>query len=228
MRRIGADGTRGMHRGTMFRSFWAMLVATGVSIGTAAAAGAQTAPAPATGDPALASPGPTEVPPAAPAAAPPPPAPQYYQAPPPASYQYMEAERAPYARPPRRSKGLMIAGFATLGGSYLFSVLVGALLLSQQTVEPGEICINCDKGSLFFIPIAGPWIAIPYADGGDGKAVSVIMGLAQLTGVALTIAGITKFVKSGRPSARLERAPALALQLLPTPHAAQASLRLRF
>jgi hypothetical protein len=211
-----------------------MLVASGVLIGTAAAvaaqdapppAGAQTAPAAAAGDPALASPAPSA---GAPAAQPPPPPPQYYQPPPPASYQYADGERAPYARPPRRSKGLMIAGFATLGGSYLFSVLVGALLLSQQTVEPGEVCINCDRGSLFFIPIAGPWIAIPYADGGDGKAVSVIMGLAQLTGVALTIVGVTKFVKSGRPSARLERAPALALQLLPSPHAGQASLRLRF
>jgi hypothetical protein len=115
----------------------------------------------------------------------------------------------------RRSVGLMIAGLATLGGSYLFSVLVGLQLTSEDNLGPNEICLNCDKGDLFLIPVAGPWLFLEYADGTDGKVITAIMGIAQATGVVLTIFGISKFVSSGQDN--YASRPSLTLGFAPRP-----------
>jgi hypothetical protein len=34
---------------------------------------------------------------------------------------------------------------------------------------------------------------MPYADGGDGKALTAVLGLAQATGLILTIVGISRY-----------------------------------
>jgi hypothetical protein len=93
----------------------------------------------------------------------------------------------------------MIAGLATLGGSYMFTALVGYGLLTYEDQHPGERCLNCDStGSALLIPILGPWIAMSDANSEKGgPAVCAILGIAQATGVALTIAGIIRYVNSG-------------------------------
>jgi hypothetical protein len=91
----------------------------------------------------------------------------------------------------RPRKGLMIAGWATLGGSYLFSVLVAAMLY-EKDVNPGagKVCLNCRaEGDALLIPLVGPFMAIPKADGADGKAVVAIIGVVQLAGLAMGIVG---------------------------------------
>ncbi|MBN2801513.1 MAG: hypothetical protein JXR91_00310 [Deltaproteobacteria bacterium] len=96
--------------------------------------------------------------------------------------------------PPRPRKGLMIAGWAILGGGWAFSVLTGAMLLSEMTVDPGEECLNCTTtGSRLMIPLAGPFLAIPYADEGAGQVVAGTLGIIQVTGLIIGIVGTAKY-----------------------------------
>jgi hypothetical protein len=103
----------------------------------------------------------------------------------------------------------MIAGFATLGGSYLFTALVGMQLLSYESSHPNETCLNCETiGSDLLIPLAGPWIAMTEKDQSKtGPAVLAMLGLAQATGVVLTIAGIIQYKNSAPPSVTVGLAP---------------------
>lgn len=99
-------------------------------------------------------------------------------------------EYPPPYRKPRVKKGLLIAGIATFGGGWLFSMLVGYTMLSGDSTPEGTTCTNCKSvGGRLFIPLVGPFIAAPDADGSDGKAVCVIMGGVQVVGLVLTIAG---------------------------------------
>jgi hypothetical protein len=181
------------------------------------------APEPVPAQPVPAQPAPPAAQPAPVPPPPPPPPPQYQY---PRQAQPYDYESAPEPPRKRRSAGLMIAGLATLGGSYLFSVLVG-LELAKADSDPGTICTNCDKADLFYIPIAGPWLFLPDADGSDGKIIAGIMGLAQATGVVLSIVGIAKFASSGEPDANAQ-APRLTLGLAPTPSGAHARLNMQF
>jgi hypothetical protein len=100
----------------------------------------------------------------------------------------------------------MIAGIATLGGGYLFTALVGMTMLSQDSTEPGTTCVNCESvGSKLLIPVIGPFLAIPEADGSDGKVVATMLGAVQVAGLVMTIAGIAQFASSG-PSATTREA----------------------
>ena len=156
-----------------------------------------TTAAPASGSAPPSTPAAGTPPPAAPAPAP---GPVQPAAVPPAGYYYADGAGQP--RAPKRKKGLMIAGLATFGGSYLFTALVGMTMLSKSNESAGQTCLNCDSvGSKLLIPIAGPWVALPEADGDDGKFVCAVLGIAQGVGVALSIAGISQFVSSGSPSA---------------------------
>jgi len=103
----------------------------------------------------------------------------------------------------RRPKGLLIAGPIVLGASYGFTALVGLQLMSGNVnMKPGEVCTNCDTvGPRLLIPIIGPWLALPAADGSDGKALSAVLGIAQATGVLLTIVGISRYKSAGEATA---------------------------
>ncbi len=140
--------------------------------------------------PATASPNPA--PPPSPAAAAPPPGndPSWLGPPP----------------PPSRKKGLMIAGLATFGGTYLFTVLVGLTMMSGSANEPGTTCTNCDSvGPKLLIPVVGPWLAIPDSKPGSGPPVCAALGLAQATGVVLSIVGISVYASSGAPETAARR-----------------------
>jgi hypothetical protein len=182
---------------------------------------------------AQAAPGPNDPPPAAGAAQPQPgyppqpqpgypppgyqPPPPGYQPPPP-GYQQPGYPPQPYAapqrldsqgraRPPRRPKGLLIAGPIVFAATYGFTALVGLQMMNGDVnAEPGTYCVNCDTvGPRLLIPIIGPWLAMPEADGDDGKAVTAILGIAQATGVLLTIIGISRYVASGKETATARR-----------------------
>ena len=176
------------------RALMAALFVSLVTLGTTAQS-AQDEPVPAAGAEATAAP--TEPAPPAPDTDPPP-------------------------APPR--KGLMIADWATFGGGWLFSALVGALMLSNPPVEEGETCTNCDSvGPAMFIPLAGPFIAIPDADGTDGKVVAAVLGVVQVVGLVLAIAGTSVYaVRKKEYDEQIAREtnpliPRLALDVAPGP-----------
>lgn len=115
--------------------------------------------------------------------------------------------------PPWPRKGLMIAGWATLGGGYLFSALVG-LEIMQRDLEAEqnsnafykEECLNCDEtGPYMLIPLIGPFLAMPAADGTDGKVICALMGGVQVTGLVLGIVGTSIFVSDKQRYQEWER-----------------------
>jgi hypothetical protein len=103
-----------------------------------------------------------------------------------------------------RRKGLMIGGLATLTGTYLLTVL---LVLNSTGSTNGMVsgCLDCKARPRLLVPIAGPWLAMPYAVGND-KTLFTVLGLAQATGAVLSTVGIWQFAASG-PTAD-EGAPA--------------------
>jgi hypothetical protein len=130
---------------------------------------------------------------------------------------------------PSRKKGLMIAGLSTFGGAYLFTVLVGAALLDQNSNGSGSevTCTNCNSvGSALLIPVFGPWVAYPDAGDDGGKGVVGLLGVAQAVGVTLSIIGIIKFVNSGKPESTA--ASDMMITVARTPGGAVGVLRGRF
>lgn len=127
-----------------------------------------------------------------------------------------------------RGKGLLIGGIGAFVGSYLFSTLVGLTLLSNESDDSGvTTCTNCDKGKLLAIPLVGPWLMYPHADGTDGKAVSAFLGVAQAVGFAIMVGGIAKYVSSRRGYASAAGLPSLAVSIAPHRHGAHALVRVR-
>ncbi len=142
----------------------------------------------------------------------------------------MEPVEAPYRvmhqrRPKRKGVGLLIAGGATLLVSYAFTALVGLTMLSGEATPSGATCLNCESvGTAFLIPVVGPWIALPNANGATGgQVVAAILGVAQAAGLGLTITGIVLVATSGQPSN--EGPPPLSFQLTPLPGGAFAGVR---
>lgn len=110
------------------------------------------------------------------------PAPVY--APPP-SYPY------PPPPPQRPSKGMMVTGISIFGGSYLFAAVVGTVVIDEDN------CIDCsDIGPYLFIPVLGPFLAMPESHGGDG--VLALLGVVETVGLGLMIGGIVRFKNTKR------------------------------
>jgi hypothetical protein len=163
----------------------------------AAQRAAQPAPAPV---PAAPQPVPTAPPPGVVQPQYPQPAPTYPPAP---VYAPVPPPKQPPARTGRR-KGLMIAGFITLGASYILTALVGSAL---QDIK-AEDCSNCEKvGNAFYVPILGPWLVYGNEAKGQGDtpygterkdldALAAVAGVAQGVGTVLTAVGITLFATS--------------------------------
>jgi hypothetical protein len=98
------------------------------------------------------------------------------------------------AQRPRR-KTLMIGGLATFGAGYLLSLLAAMDAVDHSTNGMTAACSSCKAGPRLLIPIAGPWLAMPYANTGrDDQTLYALLGLAQATGVVLAIIGISQFV----------------------------------
>ncbi len=110
-----------------------------------------------------------------------------------------ESTALPEEPEPGTRKGLMIAGWAVTGGTWAFTGLVGLTMIQvglEADSNPYEECLNCySAGSRLLVPIAGPFMAIPVADGTDGKVVCFVLGAAQLTGLGLGIGGTARYRK---------------------------------
>jgi len=92
----------------------------------------------------------------------------------------------------------MIGGLATVAGTYLLTVLV---VLDSLRPTNGMVSVcgdECKARPRLMIPIAGPWLAMPYA-GHDDVALFTVLGLAQAAGVAMSIIGISRFVADAPP-----------------------------
>jgi hypothetical protein len=105
-----------------------------------------------------------------------------------------------------RRKGLMIAGFITLGVSYVLTLLVGA------AIKEDKDCGNCTEvGEAFYVPIIGPWTVyndeakpgdydlLTMSKRKDLNGVALVAGVTQGIGTVLSAIGVAVFVASGKP-----------------------------
>jgi len=143
-----------------------------------------------------------------------PPAPIYqplaaaYPPGPPPAYGSQAGQRDPAPRVPRR-KALMITGLATLSVTYLLTVLV-VVNSSGSTNGMTSECADCPARPRLLVPIVGPWLAMPYGSGSD-TTLFTVLGLAQATGVVLSIIGISQFVADAPTRSK----PQVSFGLLP-------------
>lgn len=99
--------------------------------------------------------------------------------------------------PPKRPRGrkMMITGWSLLGGGYLVSAFVGAL------IHDGG---DRTTANLMFVPLVGP-IAAAFR-GRSASLPYVALGVAQITGLALGTAGTVLFVRARKTQTRISAA----------------------
>lgn len=98
------------------------------------------------------------------------------------------------SRPTRRGVGLMFAGWAIFGSSYLASALIGGLAIDPcDYIDPDDSCR--DEGLYLLVPVVGPLVAIPYASP-TIRAPLAIAFVAQAAGLSLGIAGTVLFLRA--------------------------------
>ncbi len=117
---------------------------------------------------------------------------------------YGAPAQAPRLRPPKTG----LIGWFVLAGGYVFSALVGALIWTEATTTPGTTCANCDEvGPRMVIPLIGPWLALPYSDGADGKVISAVFGVIQSVGLLWGIVGTIFYRRWEPPNAQVRLEP---------------------
>ena len=107
----------------------------------------------------------------------------------------------PPAPRPRRT-GLLIGGVAIFGLSYAVSAMAGIDALGAPT---GTVCDSsgaCDSTGHplardLLVPVVGPWLAMGPANDVREIPILAFLGIAQATGVALTIAGVMRYSADG-------------------------------
>jgi len=109
---------------------------------------------------------------------------------------------APPARP-RRRPGLLIGGLVTWGISYTISVATAFATLGSYNgaancTSPCPPSDNSETRDLL-IPVVGPWMAMTTGHSRDNGLLA-FLGIAQATGVALTVGGIVRLAGGGAAS----------------------------
>jgi hypothetical protein len=122
--------------------------------------------------------------------------------------------------PARGNRALRIAGLVTLGVGYLASVGFGIGVLANHHTHESAVpsgsgpggsssqptqatdCADCALGYRLLVPLAGPWLALPYSEKDLTTAILIDLGLAQLSGALMTVIGITGTGdgKTGKPA----------------------------
>lgn len=84
-----------------------------------------------------------------------------------------------------RAHGLAVAGWATLGGTYAMSALIGTI--AMDTAEGSRR--RKLYGGWMTIPVGGPFVAAVYARSSTGKLLTASLGIAQGVGLVVGVLG---------------------------------------
>lgn len=116
-------------------------------------------------------------------------------------------------------KGLWIPGIIVFGVSYALTATLG-----------GTMSWDADYAAFSLIPLVGPWLMLSAAGNDDEIAGALVGGIAQLAGAGMFILGLalrqTVRVAQYSLDERDERAPRLALDVLPAPAGGMVGLTL--
>ena len=83
-----------------------------------------------------------------------------------------------------RARNLMIAGWATLGGTYAFSALTGTI-----AIDTARSVRMRNYGAWMTIPVAGPFAAAFYTRTATGGLLTTALGVAQGGGLLMALVG---------------------------------------
>lgn len=114
-----------------------------------------------------------------------------------------------------RARSLRIAGWATLGGTYGFSALIGTVAI--DTTSPGDRMRN--YGLAMTVPVAGPFIAAFQTRSATGALLTTSLGVAQAVGLGMAIIGGHRYRRFKRD---------LSIAAAPTRGGAQVGVTMRF
>ncbi|MEZ4382229.1 MAG: hypothetical protein R3A79_12835 [Nannocystaceae bacterium] len=110
----------------------------------------------------------------------------------------------PYT-PPKRRKGLMIAGWTIFGSSYLPTAFTGAQIYdwcsSNKTGSDRKECR--ELGQLLMIPVAGPFMAINEVDNATEGYFLALTGAVQTAGFLMGVIGTGQYIRDGKRNQRI-------------------------
>lgn len=112
-----------------------------------------------------------------------------------------------------RARSLRVAGWVTLGSTYLFSALIGTV-----SIDTGSDRIR-NYGAWMLVPVAGPFGAAFQTRSATGALLTTTLGVAQAAGLGMAIVG-------GARHRRLKRE--LTLTAMPTRGGGHVGLSMRF
>ncbi|MCH9680740.1 MAG: hypothetical protein K0V04_04830 [Deltaproteobacteria bacterium] len=113
-----------------------------------------------------------------------------------------------------RARSVAVAGWATLGGTYGFSALVGTIAIDSAGTNRGR-----NYGLLMTMPVAGPFIAAFQTNSATGALLTTSLGVAQAVGLGMAIVGTVRH-------RRLKRE--LTLAAAPAPGGGHVGIAMRF
>lgn len=113
-----------------------------------------------------------------------------------------------------RARSLRAAGWATLGGTYGFSALIGTIALDSAGSNRGR-----RYGAWMTLPVAGPFVSAFHTRTATGALVTTSLGVAQAAGLAMALIGGSRY-------RRLKRQ--LSLAAAPTRDGGRVAFSMRF
>ncbi|MBL8942747.1 MAG: hypothetical protein JNK45_06360 [Myxococcales bacterium] len=102
---------------------------------------------------------------------------------------------------------LIAAGLASFGGFYFFTSLAGAVIIDKArdrktdayTGEKQELDTRrLNYGRALLVPVAGPFIGLAYTSSAKERWAAALTGAVQVTGVVLTMVGLTQKARARR------------------------------
>ncbi|MCA9654558.1 MAG: hypothetical protein KC501_31880 [Myxococcales bacterium] len=114
-----------------------------------------------------------------------------------------------------RARSLRIAGWATLGGTYGFSALIGTI--SIDSTSPGDRMRG--YGYSMVLPVAGPFIAAFHTRSATGALLTTSLGVAQAVGLGMALVGGHRYRRFKRD---------LSIAAAPTRGGGQIGVSMRF
>jgi len=111
---------------------------------------------------------------------------------------------------------MLVAGLALFLSTYLASSLTGAIM-----VDVSEDPQRREFGRRLLIPVAGPFMSAAIARSATGAWFTALLGVAQSTGIVLTIVGGVRLANHRKP-------PRYVFGGSPLPNGGQASMLVRF
>lgn len=112
----------------------------------------------------------------------------------------------PY-KPPKRRKGLMIAGWTIFGASYIPTAFTGASIYDycthNRTGADRQACREI--GQLLMIPAVGPFMAMNNVESATESYYLALTGAVQTAGLLMAIIGTSQYIRDGKRNERLSQ-----------------------